>query len=222
MTENTQTVPLQIDIVSDVVCPWCIIGYKRLQKALAMMPGQFDEQIHWRPFELNPDMPEEGEGLNAHITRKYRVSPEQSQSARARITEYGAEHGFQFDYFDEMKMVNTFRAHQLLYWAVEHGLQTELKLALFKAFFSERKDVNDIDVLVAVASSVGLAETDAREVLQSGRYAQAVRKEQKVWQSSGIVSVPTFIFNRQFMVPGAQEEETLARLLEDMRKKSLT
>ena len=154
-----------MDIVSDVVCPWCIIGYKQLMKALAALPGQFDVTLRWHPFELNPRMPEDGQDLREHLAQKYGTSPAQSQAARARLTALGASLGFTFDYFDGMRMVNTFRAHQLLHWAGEQGRQTELKLALFEAFFSRREDVNDPGVLVAVAARAGLDSAQARAVL---------------------------------------------------------
>ena len=135
MLEVSQATPLQVDIVSDVVCPWCIIGYKQLQKALGSMAGQFDVTLRWHPFELNPRMPQDGQNLREHIFEKYGSSAEQSRAAKERLVTLGESLGFTFDYFDAMRMVNTFRAHQLLHWAGEQGRQTELKLELFDAFF---------------------------------------------------------------------------------------
>ena len=205
---------LQVDIVSDVVCPWCIIGYKQLQKALEDQAGRFDVTVQWHPFELNPKMPPQGQNLREHLAHKYGTTVEQSRAARARLTELGASLGFSFDYFDDMRMVNTFRAHQLLHWAAEQGLQTELKLALFSAFFSERRNVDDADVLAAVASQVGLSEEEARSVLEEGRFAAAVRAEQEVWLDRGVHAVPTFLFNGRYQVPGAQEAATFTRVLQ--------
>lgn len=159
MESQLQLQPLQVDIVSDVVCPWCIIGYKQLMVALSSMPVKFDVTIHWHPFELNPDMPEEGQGLSEHLSQKYGSSSAQGQQMRARMSALGTSLGFTFDYFDGMRMVNTFRAHQLLHWASEQGRQTELKLALFDAFFTRRENVNVPEVLVAVAGRVGLSST---------------------------------------------------------------
>jgi predicted DsbA family dithiol-disulfide isomerase len=219
MAEISQVAPLQVDIVSDVVCPWCIIGYKQLQKALDIMAGQFDVTIRWHPFELNPHMPEEGQNLREHLSQKYGSTIEQSKAAKARLMTLGESLGFTFDYFDEMRMVNTFRAHQLLHWAGEQGRQTELKLALFDAFFSFREDVSDVQVLAAAAGRVGLPVTEALEVAEDGRHAQAVREEQQIWLDKEVHAVPTFLFNQKYMVPGAQEAETFVRVLNKIQVK---
>jgi predicted DsbA family dithiol-disulfide isomerase len=210
---------LEIDIVSDVVCPWCIIGYRQLRKALDMMPGEFEVHIRWHPFELNPNMPEDGQDVSEHLAQKYGTSPEQSQAARSRLTSLGDSLDFKFDYSPGMRMVNTFRAHQLLHWAAEQGLQTRLKLALFEAFFSNREDVNDVEVLVEVAQSVGLSGDQARELLSSGRYENEVRKEQQYWLDQEVHAVPAFVFNNQHSVPGAQEAETFVRMLKKIKSK---
>jgi predicted DsbA family dithiol-disulfide isomerase len=221
MTEISQVAPLQVDIVSDVVCPWCIIGYKQLQKALDILAGQFDVTIRWHPFELNPHMPEEGQNLREHLSQKYGSTIEQSKAAKARLMTLGESLGFTFDYFDEMRMVNTFRAHQLLHWAGEQGRQTELKLALFDAFFSFREDVSDGQVLAAAAGRVGLPVTEALEVVEDGRYAQVVREEQQNWLDKEVHAVPTFLFNQKYMVPGAQEAETFVRVLNKIQVKDI-
>jgi predicted DsbA family dithiol-disulfide isomerase len=217
MTEILQGIPLKVDIVSDVVCPWCIIGYKQLQKALDSMSGVFDVTIRWHPFELNPRMPEQGQNLREHISQKYGSTAEQSKAAKARMMTLGESLGFTFDYFDEMRMVNTFRAHQLLYWAGTQGRQTELELELFEAFFSLRQDVSDGQVLAAVAGRVGLPVSEALAVVVDGRYAQAVREEQKIWLDKDVHAVPAFLFNEKYMVPGAQEAETFVRILNKMQ-----
>lgn len=213
MTEHSQAVPLQVDIVSDVVCPWCIIGYKQLQKALEMLPGKFTPEIRWHPFELNPNMPQQGQDLREHLAQKYGSTVEQSQAARARLASLGEALGFKFNYADDMRMVNTFSAHQLLHWAREEGRQTELKLALFEAFFSRQENVSDIHLLAEVAGRAGLDAARAQQVLADGRYANAVRQEQKLWLDQDVHAVPAFVFNQQYMVPGAQEAETLVRVL---------
>jgi predicted DsbA family dithiol-disulfide isomerase len=212
--------PLQVDIVSDVVCPWCIIGYKQMMKALASLPGQFDVTIRWHPFELNPGMPAEGQDLREHLAQKYGATPEQSQGARARLSALGESLGFTFDYFDGMRMVNTFRAHQLLHWAAEEGRQTALKLALFEAFFSCREDVNDPGLLADVAGRAGLDAAQASAVLSDQRYAQAVRDEQQYWLDQEVHAVPTFYFQQQYIVPGAQEAEAFVRLLQKIQSRA--
>jgi predicted DsbA family dithiol-disulfide isomerase len=213
--------PLQVDIVSDVVCPWCIIGYKQLMKALAALPGQFDVALRWHTFELNPRLPEDGQDLREHLAQKYGTSAAQSQGARARLTELGERLGFTFDYYEGMRMVNTFRAHQLLHWADEQGRQTELKLALFEAFFSRRENVNAPEVLTLVAQRAGLSSAQAGAVLSDARYASAVRQEQQQWLDREIHAVPTFVFQQQYIVPGAQEAEAFVRLLQKIQARGV-
>jgi predicted DsbA family dithiol-disulfide isomerase len=219
MTQQS-TLPLRIDIVSDVVCPWCIIGYKQLQRALAQMEGRFTVDIHWQPFELNPQMPRKGQELREHIALKYGTTPEQSRGARSRLTELGASLGFSFDYFDGMRIYNTFLAHQLLHWAAHTGKQTELKLALFEAFFSRRENVGHPNMLALIATRAGLDQQQALEVLESGRYAREVRREQARWLDQEVHAVPMFYFNNSFPVPGAQEAQTFVRVLEKLREKT--
>lgn len=214
--------PLRIDIVSDVVCPWCIIGYKQLQRALLQLEGAFEVQLYWQPFELNPGMPPEGQDLREHIAQKYGASEAQSKNLRAQMTELGNSLGFKFDYFEGMRIYNTFQAHQLLHWAVQLGLQTELKLALFEAYFSRGQNVSDPKLLVAVAARVGLDSEQARQVLESARYAQLVRNEQARWLDKEVHAVPAFFFNEGFPVSGAQEPETFVRVLNRLKEMSST
>ncbi len=220
MTQAVDKQALQVDIVSDVVCPWCIIGYKQLEKALATMPERFDVEYRWHPFELNPHMPAEGQDLREHVAQKYGTTPEASRAARSRLTTLGDSLGFTFDYFDGMRMVNTFRAHQLLYWAGLQGRQTALKLALFEAFFSHREDVSQIPVLVAAAERVGLARDEATAILEDARFADTVRAEQAMWLDREVHAVPMFYFNERYSVPGAQEADTFVRVLDRLAERS--
>ena len=175
------------------------------------MDGQFEVDLHWQPFELNPQMPVEGQNLREHLSQKYGASVEQSRGIRSRLTELGESLDFQFDYFDGMRMANTFRAHQLLHWAAEKGLQTELEMALFEAFFSRREDLGEMSMLVTCAKRAGLPGDEAAAVMEDERYATVVREAQKSWVEREIHAVPTFVFNDQYMVSGAQEAETLVR-----------
>jgi predicted DsbA family dithiol-disulfide isomerase len=202
MTDTPNPTALRIDIVSDVVCPWCIVGYKQLEQAMAETGIAAD--IYWHPFELNPHMAEEGENLREHLAAKYGTSKEESVQARERLTALGAELGFTFDYADDMRMYNTFRAHQLLHWAEEKGRSHDLKMALFRAFFTHRRNVGDPAVLAAVAGEIGLDAGVAAEILADGRYAEAVRNAQQGWIQSGIRGVPAMIFNRKYLSVGAQ------------------
>lgn len=204
---------LRIDIVSDVVCPWCVIGYLQLQKALATLPSDVTVNLHWQPFELNPQMPAEGQDLREHLMQKYGPSAGRGNGARKQLTDLGLELGFEFNYHANMRMVNTFKAHQLLHWAAQQGVQTELKMALFTAFFTNSQDVSQNEVLLSAAKSVGLSESGASEVLSSERYAAAVRAEQKHWLEKDVHAVPAFSFNDAYPLPGAQGETTFARYL---------
>jgi predicted DsbA family dithiol-disulfide isomerase len=217
MSTLPEVMPLRIDIVSDVVCPWCIIGYLQLQRALEQLEGQFDVTLHWQPFELNPQMPLEGQDLREHLAQKYGTTVAQSQAVRSRLIDLGESLGFKFDYYDGMRMYNTFAAHRLLHWGGQRGKQTELKMALFRAFFSQRKDVSDYEVLAAVAGSVGLPQDKALQVLEEGRYEDTVRAAQQLWLDRDVHAVPTFFFNQRYTVPGAQEAQTFVRVLDKLR-----
>ncbi len=207
---------VRIDLVSDVVCPWCIIGYKRLEKALERLEGEVEAEIHWHPFELNRQMPQGGQNLREHLAEKYGTTLEGSIQARANLTQIGSELGFGFDFFDEMNMYNSFKAHQLLRYAREQGKETELKLRLFSAYFGERKAIDQIEPLVAEAVSVGLDEAECRALLQDERYANQVRDEENEWVRMGVQAVPTFVFNRQQGISGAHESDTLVEILREM------
>ncbi len=216
MNDVASPMPLRIDLVSDVVCPWCVIGYKQLEKALSEREGQVELDLHWHAFELNPAMPEEGQELAEHLREKYGSTPEQGRGFRTRLVELGESLGFSFNYREGQRMHNTFRAHQLLHWAAEHDLQTELKLALFEANFTRNENVNDLDVLLAVVGAVGLPVDEARRVLDDGRYARAVRDEERHWLQEGVQGVPCFVINQQYVVQGAQDSTAFGRMLDKM------
>lgn len=213
MDASPQTLTVQVDIVSDVVCPWCVVGYLQLRQALDTLSGEVLPEIRWHPFELNPQMPAEGQDLREHLAGKYGASETRSTAVREQLISAGSALGFRFDYFDGMRMVNTFRAHQLLHWAQTQGLQSELQMALFTEFFSRRRDISDPDVLVATATAVGLDAATARAVLADGRYREAVRAAQHEWREREVYAVPTFVFAQQYSVPGAQDAETFVRVL---------
>jgi len=216
---TTASQGIRIDIVSDVVCPWCIIGFKQLQKALAQLGDEIEIDLHWHPFELNPQMPPEGQDVREHVAQKYGTTAAQSSVARARLIQIAESLGVEFRYEEGMRIYNTFRAHQLLHWAGEQGKQTELELALFESYFSREENVDDLDVLVAAAGRAGLDEEQARAVVTDGRYAETMREEQRFWLSKGIHAVPSFILDQRYLIPGAQDPEVfvtaLRRLLEE-------
>ena len=199
---STEAHPIRIDIVSDVVCPWCVIGYKQLERAIGETGTPVE--IHWHPFELNPQMVAEGENLRAHLAAKYGTTLQDSIRARAKLTALGADLGFTFNYADDMRMVNTFRAHQLLHWADGQGRKHDLKMALFAAFFGRREDINNVQVLAAVAAGIGLDHTEAAAVLADQQFTTIVREQEHFWQARGIQGVPAMIFNEEHLVSGAQ------------------
>ncbi len=195
---------IKIDVVSDVVCPWCIIGYKRLEKAIEELGIQDKIELDWQPFELNPSMPKEGQNVIEHITEKYGASLEDQKASKQQMTENGAELGFKFDYFDEMRMVNTRDAHVLLDYAKEQGKQTELNLKYVAAFFSDRKDISDRTILLEELEKVGLDKNEAIARLNSETAINKVVEEENTWKSMGVSAVPTFVFNRKSALSGAQ------------------
>ncbi|UTW09053.1 DsbA family oxidoreductase [Pseudomonas benzenivorans] len=205
---------LRIDIVSDVVCPWCIIGYRQLAKALQATGTP--HEIHWHPFELNPDMPPEGQNLRDHVAEKYGTTREQSEDNRVRLTAIGAELGFAFRFADDMRMHNTFNVHQLLHWANQHGHMNALEQALFTAHFTHRRNLSDNSVLADVAAEVGLDRAEALAILHDQRFAAEVRTAEESWLNQGIRGVPAVIFNRRHLVSGAQGEENYRRILEQL------
>ncbi|WP_055447093.1 DsbA family oxidoreductase [Lacinutrix mariniflava] len=209
---------LKIDIVSDVVCPWCTIGYKRLEKAIQELGIEDQIDLEWQPFELNPNMPAEGQNVNEHITEKYGSTTEQQNESKQMMTEAGEELGFKFDYFDDMRMINTFDAHILLEYAKDFGKQTELKMALTKAFFSDRKDVSKKDILKETLLSVGLNADEALAKLDSEDARLEVRTKQDYWKNMGVNSVPTIVFNRKSAVTGAQPVDTFKQVLNELIK----
>jgi len=204
---------IKIDIVSDVVCPWCTIGYKRLEKAIIALGIEDQVEIAWQPFELNPNMPAEGQDLTAHITEKYGSTVEEQAASRKNMTEVGEELGFKFDYFDEMRMVNTFDAHILLEYAKAFDKQTELKMCFTTAFFSERKDVSERAVLKQALLDVGLNAEEGIAKLDKKEARAVVTTEQNYWKGLGVNSVPTIVFNRKSAVTGAQPVATFKQIL---------
>ncbi len=211
----SETIPaLRIDIVSDIVCPWCVVGYRQLAEALKQTHTA--HEIHWHPFELNPDMPEEGQNLREHIMEKYGSSQQESDASRIRITEAGAEVGFEFNFTDDTRMHNTFKAHQLLHWAADYGLKHELKQALFAAHFTDNRNISDEEVLADIAEDVGLDREQALAVLADRRYAEVVRTAEQQMQQQDIQSVPAVIFNQRHLVSGAQGVENFKSILNQL------
>lgn len=212
---------LTIDIYSDVMCPWCLIGYGQLTKALDELEGEIEAEIRWRPFELNPDMPLAGEEQEAHLQRKYGRSAEEGAAVRGRMKTIAEQAGVSLIYEGEGEaptamMWNTRDAHKLLGFALEQAgpkVQTDLKLALFKAHFNERKKIGERDVLLDITASVGLHREAAKAALDDEELeARVIVEEQQAWDMN-ISGVPAMIIDSKFMVPGAQGPETYINVL---------
>jgi predicted DsbA family dithiol-disulfide isomerase len=210
--------PLRIDFVSDIACPWCAIGLSSLNLALDRLRDTVDAQIVVHPFELNPQMGPGGESIVDYIGKKYGRTPEQIAEAQAMIRERGESVGFTFG--KRERIYNTFDAHRLLHWAGIEGKQVPLKLALLRAYHGEGRDTSDREMLVAAAQSVGLDAAQAREILESGQYADEVRAEEQQYQAAGIQSVPAIIFNEQYLISGGQPVETFVNAIQQILEKS--
>ena len=195
---------LRIDFVSDVACPWCVVGLRSLKAALDKVGDEVEADIHFQPFELNPDMPPEGENTTEHVQKKYGSTAERSAAARSAIREAGANFGFDFNYNSESRIWNTFDAHRLLHWAGLEGKQLEMKEALFAANFTQQKSTSDHAVLVEAAKAAGLDPERARAILASDEFIAEVRAEQALWRNRGINAVPSVIFEGRWMVQGGQ------------------
>ncbi len=204
---------LTIDFVSDVVCPWCVIGLKGLEEALARASDAVTAEIRFHPFELNPAMAPEGENIVEHIGRKYGATPEQSAGTRAMIHERAAALGFTMAMGDDSRIYNTFDAHRLLHWAGLAGDQRALKMALFTAYFTDGENPGDRAVLLAAAERAGLDAAEAARVLDEGRYAEEVRAEEALWQSRGIQSVPAIVIDQRYLISGGQPPEAFEQAL---------
>jgi predicted DsbA family dithiol-disulfide isomerase len=204
---------VRIDFVSDVVCPWCVIGLKALEQALDKASDVVSADIHFQPFELNPNMPPEGQNIAEHVAQKYGADPERSRGTRDLIRNSAAALGFTINSGPDSRIWNTFDAHRLLHWAALEGKQAELKNALFEAYFTNGQNPGAEDVLVAAAEKAGLDGTAAREVLTSGRYIDEVRADERFWREQGVNAVPAIVLDRKYMILGGQPPEAFERVL---------
>lgn len=207
------TTSVKIDFVSDVSCPWCVIGLKSLESALSRVAGEVTADIHFQPFELNPQMDAQGEDVAEHIARKYGSSAEQLARNQEMIRARGAELGFEFALGQRKRIYNTFDAHRLLHWAEGTGKQEALKNALFAAYFTEGRNPSDPEVLESVATKVGLDAHRVREILASNEYADEVRAREQWYLDRGIHAVPAVILNERYLIQGGQPVEVFEAAL---------
>ena len=209
----TETPSVRIDFVSDIACPWCAVGLNALEQAIAGLDGALRVDLHFQPFELNPQMAAEGEDADEHLARKYGLDAAQLAQNREVLRQRGADVGFTFG--QRGKVVNTFDAHRLLHWAGEQspGLQRALKHALLRAYFTDGRDVSDAAVLVDVATSVGLDAAGAGALLATDAFVAQVRQQEQLYQARGIRAVPSVIINDRHLIQGGQPPELFARAL---------
>jgi predicted DsbA family dithiol-disulfide isomerase len=205
---------LTIDIVSDVVCPWCYLGEKRLEAALQGEAGPVE--VRWRPYQLDPTIPEEGLDRTEYIEKKFGKSG-RLQSVHDNLTRLGAQLGLPFAFDKIKRSPNTLDAHRLIRWAGSAGVQAEVVDRLFKAYFVEGRDIGDRAVLVEIASQCGLDAGQVERLLANGADADLVRQEIEQAQAMGVSGVPFFIFGGRLGVPGAQEASVLRQAIAQAR-----
>ncbi len=213
---KTMTRMVKIDFVSDVSCPWCIIGLRALEMALDRARDVVGADITFQPFELNPHMPPEGQNIVEHVAQKYGSSPEQSATSRAMIRDRAAELGFTINGDAQSRIYNTFDAHRLLHWAEQQRCQAALKEALFTAYFTDRRDPSDHKVLSDVAASIGLDRAEAETILASDRFDTEVRTAEQLWQSRGIQAVPAIVIDGKYLISGGQPPELFEQALREI------
>jgi len=208
--------PVTIDFISDVVCPWCALGVTALELAIESLAGEVPVELTFKPFELNPDMPAEGENAVQHLMRKYGRSAEDIAAGKAMQIARGQAIGFTFDLEKRSHFYNTFDAHRLLFWALQEGGQIELKKGLLRAYFSDGQNPSDRETLVRLAAEAALDAARAREVLASGAFAAEVRELEAFYRDHGINSVPAMILNGRHLVSGSQSVEYYEQMLKQM------
>src|SRR5690348_7306587 len=223
-THMASSARLRIDFVSDVACPWCAIGLAGLQKALAKLDGSVEADIHLQPFELNPLLPSGGEDANQHLMRKYGIGEAQLEANRKAIRERAAPLGVVINTGHGSRVWNTFDAHRLLHWAALEDPERALALkrALFRAYFTDQENVADHEVLVRIATDIGLDPAQARQVLKTDAYADEVRAQEQRYQQAGIHSVPATIVDGKWLIPGGQPPETFEGALREIAAKPRT
>lgn len=210
------TVPVRVDFVSDVVCPWCALGATALRQAIANLAGEVAVELTFKPFELNADMSAEGEQAVTHMMRKYGRSAEEVASRNKRVIALGKAIGFQFDLEKRSHFYNTFDAHRLLLWAGAEGRQVALKHILLKAYFTDGQNPSDHETLVRLAGDAGLSTTRAREVLVTQAFAVEVRELQRFYLERGINSVPAMVLNGRQVLSGSQTVEEYEQVLRQL------
>ncbi len=211
---------IQIDIVSDIACPWCAIGYARLERAIELLGPEYEIAVKWHAFELNPSHSGQGEPILPALARKYGRSEDEMRANQSQMMSIAKDLGLNFNKLQERFTCNTFDAHRLVTWAGQHGQQTAMKQALFDAYFGMGLDVSDQKVLLSCVETVGLSPDQAKQVLESDQFKTEVREEEATYQKAGVSSVPAFIINNKYLISGAQEPDTFVQALKEISAES--
>ncbi|TGG94866.1 DsbA family oxidoreductase [Natronospirillum operosum] len=220
MTQSDQNdiATLDIQIVADVVCPWCVIGSRHLLLALEDLRDELRADITWQPFQLNPHIAAEGENLSEHIMRKYGSGPEDNQAMRDRLTEMGRAAGFRFNFTPESRTYNSFDAHRAIHWAGVQGRQHDFVEQLFQAYFTENRNPSALETLTDAAVALGLDTAELEAVINGDQYRQEVEQALAASQARGISGVPTFIINQKYAMTGGQPVDVFKRTLRQVVK----
>ncbi|MBK1873673.1 DsbA family oxidoreductase [Marinobacter sp. 1-3A] len=211
---------MSIDIVSDIACPWCAIGYARLERAMEQLAPEYEFEVQWHAFELNPDSSGDGEPILPALARKYGRSEDELRATQNQMMTVATDLGLNFEKIQERLVCNTFDAHRLVKWAGEQGQQTAMKQALFTAYFGKAENVSDHDILIKCVESLGLDSAKAKAVLESDQYAAAVREDEAKYQQAGVTGVPAYVVNGKYLISGAQEPETLVQAFQEIGAES--
>ncbi len=208
---------LKIDIVSDVVCPWCVIGFKNLKKAMKTLEADLNFKISWKPYELHPEIPQNGYDKKLFMQQKFGSSS--GRSHYNEITRVGESVGFEFNFSKAERIPNTFMAHRLLWMVEKHHLQTELSEALFKAYFTDGLNIGSKEVLADLSTSVGLEKKEVIDFLNSEEGGQETADLEMAFIEKSLGAVPTYFINNKYIIQGGQEPETFVAFFKKIIKK---
>jgi predicted DsbA family dithiol-disulfide isomerase len=197
---------IKVDVVSDVVCPWCYIGKRRLEKAVDALADTYDFDIRYQPFELNPDLPEEGINLKQYLTVKFGGEQRYAQITQ-RVTQVAKEEGLIFNFDSQPISPNTRTLHVLIQYAKEHGKQNQVKEAFMKAYFEDGVDLSSKDSIINVAENAGLLRSDITPLFENASLKNDIEKHEREMQTLGITEVPFYIINNKYGISGAQPVE---------------
>ncbi|HEY8947670.1 MAG TPA: DsbA family oxidoreductase [Rhizomicrobium sp.] len=203
---------MQIDIVSDTVCPWCFIGKRRLEKALALRP-EIEFDIRWRAYRLDPSIPLEGVDRKQYMQAKFGNNPNR-RAMQDALNQAGESEGIAFAFDRILRSPNTLDSHRLIRWSATAGVQNEIVERLFEAYFEDGRDIGNADVLTEIASDAGMDSATVADLLENGADRQLIENEDALAHRLGISGVPTFIFENKYMISGAHDPEQLVRVID--------